>query len=131
MRFFLVCAATLVATYFALMLMPWWISMPVAFILVLLLPLRKKSAAFLAPALGSGVCWLLLAALKDYPNHHLLSQKIASLFHLPSFVLLILVCGLIGFVTAGLGGWTAAALQALFKPSRPEDKTEEAPATAA
>jgi len=114
MRFLIVFIVTAILSCLALFIMPWWIPMPIAFLLTLGLPM-KKGWSFLAPALGCGLCFVIIALLRDLNNHHLLSEKIALVFHLPSFTYLILISGIIGFITAGLGGWTAATLSALFK----------------
>lgn len=92
--------------------------MLIAFFVVLVLPM-KKSASFLAAALGVGLCWLLVALVADFKNEHLLSTKMAALFGLPSYVLMVALSPLTGFITGGLGGWTAAALRDLFRAKQP------------
>lgn len=114
MRFLFVFLLTAIASYFALLIMPWWISMLIAFFVVLLLPM-KKGRSFLAAALGVGLCWLLVALVADFRNDHLLSTKMAALFGLPSYALMIAFSPLTGFITGGLGGWTAAALRDIFR----------------
>jgi len=114
MRFFLVLTATALLSWLALFLLPWWVPMPIAFLLVLAMPM-KKWRSFLSPALGCSIGFMLLTTFRDLNNHHLLSEKIAQVFHLPSFMFLILISGIIGFITAGLGGWTAAAFLAFYK----------------
>lgn len=114
MRFLFVFLLTAIASYFALLIMPWWISMLIAFFVVLLLPM-KKGRSFLAAALGVGLCWLLVALVADFRNDHLLSTKMAALFGLPSYALMIALSPLTGFITGGLGGWTAAALRDIFR----------------
>ena len=118
MRFLFVFLLTAIASYFALLIMPWWVSMLIAFFVVLLLPVRKASA-FLATALGVGLCWLAVALVADFKNDHVLSSKMAELFHLPSYALMIALTSLTGFITGGLGGWTAAALRDLFREKQP------------
>ncbi len=59
--------------------------------------------------------------MADQANEHILSGKMAMLFHLPSYLFMIVVTALTGFVTAGLGSWTAAALRRLFR----NDKLKE------
>ncbi len=125
MRFLFVFLLTAAASYFALLIMPWWISMLIAFFVVLLLPM-KKGPAFLAGALGVGLCWLAVALVADFKNDHLLSSKMAALFHLPSYVLMIALTPLTGFITGGLGGWTAAALRDLFREKTPGTPTTTA-----
>jgi len=78
--------------------------------------------SFLAGAIGVGLCWLLVPWYADMANQHLLSSKMANLFQLPSYVLVLAVSCLIGFLTGGLGSWTAACLRKVVfpKPTTPE-----------
>lgn len=114
MRFLLAALLTALAAYFALMVMPWWIPMPAAFVIALLLPM-KKGTAFMATGLGAAACYTLICLLTDNANQHILSTRMATLFHLPASWLMIPVTALAGFVTAGLGGWTGAAFKLLFR----------------
>lgn len=125
MRFFFILLLTAVASYFALMIMPWWIPMLIGFCLVLAAPLRKNWQSFLATGSGAALCYLLLTITTDQANEHILSRRMATLFHLPSYALLIALTVLIGFLTAGLGGWTAGALRRMFR-SKELNATEAA-----
>ena len=115
MRFLFITALTAIASYFALMIMPWWIPMLIGFLLILALPMRKNWQSFLATGLGAAICYTLATLWADQANDHILSRKMAVLFHLPSYPLMIAVTALIGFITAGLGGWTASALRRIFQ----------------
>jgi predicted membrane protein len=112
-RFITVLILTAIASYAAIYVAPWWIPMIIAFIIILLLPL-KSGKAFLAPALGTAVAYLIMSLQTDIANSHLLSTKMAMLFfHMASPALMLLATALVGFITAGLGGWAAASLIAL------------------
>lgn len=124
MRYFSVLILTGLLSSFALILMPWWIPMIVGFFIVLVLPMKLKQS-FLAPALGCALAFIFIALWKDLANNHLLSAKIAQIFHLPSYLLLVLITGLIGFITAGLGGLIAFYLVA-FSRSLLYSESEEA-----
>lgn len=115
MRFLFIAALTAIASYFALMIMPWWIPMLIGFCLILALPMRRNWQSFLATGLGAALCYTAISLFTDQANEHILSRKMAVLFHLPSYPLMIAVTALIGFLTAGFGGWTASALRRLFQ----------------
>jgi hypothetical protein len=117
MRFLFVMILTAIASWFALMVMPWWIPLPIAFFIILICPMRN-GRAFLATGTGAVLCYLLYSINADQANEHILSTKMAALFHLPSYAFMIAVTVLIGFITAGLGGWTGAALRNLLRPYR-------------
>lgn len=127
MRFLFVLVLTAIACYFALMIMPWWIPALTGFCITLALPLKKTGLSFLATGLGAALCYTIICIFTDRANDHILSRKMALLFHLPSYTLMIVVTALIGLITAGLGGWTAATLRRLFRPAA---STEESPVVA-
>lgn len=113
MRFLIVLILNILATALLLHFLPWWTTMIFAFLTIFMLPLKKVSA-FLATGIGNGLCWIGIAAMKDFENGHLLSKKVAELMNFPSFLLLLLISGIIGFVTGGLGGFAAANLRSIF-----------------
>lgn len=114
MRFLFLLLLNAVACYFALMVMPWWIPALIGACITLLLPMRRNWQSFLAAGTGAALCYVLICCITDWDNGHILSRKMATLFHLPSYPFLIAVTALCGFITAGLGSWTAAALRRLF-----------------
>lgn|SRR5690554_4411003 len=124
MRFVFVSLMTAIVSYFALFLMPWWIPMLISFLLILLIPMNNWPS-FLSTALGGGACFLFVGLWKDFNNGYLLSSKIAELLNLPFSFLLVIISGLIGFITAGLGGWTAATVFAFFRKNDTEEITVE------
>lgn len=91
----------------------WWSITIVAFALPLLLNL-KPAAAFLAGFAGVGLFWAVTAIVKDNANHHILSQKMAALFHLPNYILFVLVTVLIGSLVGGLSGLTGSYVRRMF-----------------
>ena len=116
MRFIFVLVLTAILSYLAILILPWWIPMPIAFLIILWKPMNKWKS-FLAAGLGAAICFILIASVKDFQNQQILSSKIAALFHLPSPMLLILIFGIIGFITAGLGAWTGVILRTVFNKS--------------
>lgn len=117
MRFIIIMVITALASALLLHFLPWWVCMLIGFLLVLMMPLRL-GAATLSTGLGAGLCWLLIAIFRDAANEHILSRQIAELVGLPSYLFVILVCGVIGFVTGALGGFTAAAILNVIRPRK-------------
>jgi hypothetical protein len=91
---------------------PWWAVAVSAFLVALIL---KPKGAFLCGFLAIGSFWLVAALLKDMPNDHILSTRLAALFHLPSYSLFIAVTSLIGALTGGLSAWAGAAWSRSFR----------------
>lgn len=101
----IVAALSAVAEYF----LPWW-SMAVVCFLVALFMKWSGGRSFLMGFCGAGMLWLTLALLRDVANEHILSARMASLFHLPNASLFIVVTVVIGGLVGGLAAWTGALL---------------------
>lgn len=115
MRFFIIMLITALASALLLHFLPWWITIVIAFFMVIFLPLRM-GAATLSAGLGAGLCWLVIALSRDIGNEHILSRQIAVLMGVPSYLFIILITGIIGFISGALGGFTASALNRTFRP---------------
>ncbi len=89
---------------------PWWIIAVVSFIFGFITDLQK-GRAFLAGFFGIGIFWLIAALCRDIANHHILSQKMAVIFHLPHYSLFILVTVLIGAIVGGLSALSGIMLR--------------------
>lgn len=91
--------------------LPWWSVGAIAFLVVLIMPMRS-GRSFLIGLLSGFVSWLVVALVIDARNHHLLSGKMAQLFHLPGSTLFILVTAAVGGILAGLSAWAGSLLSA-------------------
>ena len=103
-----VCAA--IAEYF----LPWWTIAAVSFILSSAIGL-KPGRSFVAGFLGIALFWLTAALCKDIPNQHILSARMAALFHLPGYGLFICITVLLGGIVGGMAAWAGA----LFRKKSP------------
>lgn len=83
---------------------PFWSSFVVGFLLFLFF-IKNINKAFILGFVAGFLAWLLLILIKDIPNEHILSEKIAAIFHLPNYLLLIIINSCIGGITCGLGAW--------------------------
>jgi hypothetical protein len=91
--------------------LPWWSIAIAAFISVLLIPLAS-GRAFLAGFSGVFLLWFLLALWIDVKNQHILSKKIAEIFHLgSSSVAIILVTAFVGALVGGFGALSGSYLR--------------------
>ena len=103
----LVAIVATVADYF----LPWWTTGVVCF-LVALTVRQGAGRAFLMGFFGVACAWLVAATLHDLANAHLLSARMAELFHLPGYSWFILVTVLIGALVGGLSSLTGNLLGA-------------------
>lgn len=99
----LIAALSAIAAFF----LPWWSVAVVAFLVALV----TGGRGFLTGFVGVGLCWLLVALFRDIPNEHILSDRMAVLFHLPNHILFVAVTALVGGLIGGLAAWAGASLK--------------------
>ena len=91
--------------------LPWWSFAITNFIIALAIP-QKPLVSFLTGALGVGAIWAGLATGIDMANNHLLSTKVANILPLHgSYVLLIVITAVVGFLIGGMASMTASFLR--------------------
>lgn len=73
---------------------------------------QKAGKAFLSGFVGLFLLWSVLAFLKDNANEHLLATKVAQILPLGgSYIVLILVTGIIGGLVSGLAALTGSYIR--------------------
>jgi hypothetical protein len=107
MKLFLSIVLIVTLSAIAAHFLPWWIIAVVSFVVSLMMAI-KPDKAFLAGFLGVAVFWLIAVLLKDIPNEHILSWRMAALFHLPNYILFIIVTVFVGSLIGGLAAWSGA-----------------------
>ncbi|MGV3595466.1 MAG: hypothetical protein ACO1NK_09460 [Sediminibacterium sp.] len=91
--------------------MPWW-SFAITSLIVAMAVHQKAGKAFLSGFTGLFLLWSILAFLKDISNDHLLATKVAKILPLGgSYIVLIVVTGVIGGLVAGLAALTGSYLR--------------------
>jgi len=87
---------------------PWWSFAACALVVAIAIP-QKPWQSFVAGFAALFILWIVLACASDIPNEHILSKKVADILHLGgSYVVLILITGLVGGLIAGLGALTGS-----------------------
>ena len=100
--------------------LPWW-GFAITSLLVGIAIRLKPWQSFLASFTGMLLLWVVLALLKDIPNDHLLSTKVAQILPLKgSYLLLILLTGIIGGLVGGLSALTGSFALHSFTPKMEE-----------
>lgn len=90
---------------------PWW-SFAITSLVVSVSIHQKPGKAFLSGFLGLFLLWAVMALVKDAANEHLLSSKVAHILPLGgSYLVLILVTGIIGGLVSGLAALTGSYLR--------------------
>ena len=110
MRFFLLVILIAILSASVEHFLPWWSVAVVAFV-VAVFAKQRPGRAFLGGFCGIGLCWLVAALLHDISNEHILSTRMAALFHLPNYALFIAVTVFIGGLVGGLSAWAGALIR--------------------
>ena len=90
--------------------LPWWAIAVVSF-MVAFVANQRPGKAFLMGFLGIAIFWLVDCIMHDIANEHILSTRMAALFHLPNYALFIVVTLFIGGLVGGLSAWAGALLR--------------------
>ncbi|BFG70038.1 hypothetical protein KACHI17_09190 [Sediminibacterium sp. KACHI17] len=92
-------------------MLPWW-TFSITSLIVAVTIHQKAGRAFLAGFTGLFLLWSILALLKDSANEHLLATKVAQILPLGgSYIVLILLTGVIGGLVSGLAALTGSYLR--------------------
>ena len=112
----LLFAVILALTFTAGFILPWWAVAPLAFLAALFI--KTTGRAFWCGFGGVGIAWLALALLKTFPNNNILATRMAALFHLPHWTLVLLVTVLIGGLIGGFAALTGKLFRVAFMPEK-------------
>jgi len=113
----------LVLTFGGLWFLPWWGAWCIGFLVVLVLPLSRLQS-FISGFMAGFISWLSVIVYADFFNDHILSKKLAVLFNIPSFVLLILANALVGGLLVASGAWLASSIRNFSDTAKTVDELE-------
>lgn len=100
----LLFAIILALTFISGLFLPWWVAVPIALLVAYFV--KTTGSAFWSGFAGVGLAWLAFALLKTLPNDNILATRMATLFHLPHWLYLLLVTVLIGGLLGGFAALT-------------------------
>jgi hypothetical protein len=110
MLFLIILILSFASGYF----LPWWVVAIAAFLSALLI--GKTSAQSFWSGFGAVfIVWTVLALFKSIPNDHILAKRVAAMFQLPNWILLLFVTALIGGLVGGMSAWSGILLKKAFK----------------
>ena len=101
-----VALASAVAEYY----LPWWVIAIIPFLVALVMH-QKPAISFFSGFAGIALFWLAAILIKDIPNDHILSTRMAALLNLPGYKALIVVVTLVGGLTGGLSAAAGSFLR--------------------
>lgn len=109
MRFIIAILSIIVLSVITTMFLPWWMIAVCSFLAGLLI-YQRPYRAFFAGFLAIALFWLVSILMKDIPNQHILSTRMAGVFGLPNYALLIAVNVFLGALIGGLSAWGGSLL---------------------
>ncbi|MFA6084520.1 hypothetical protein [Mucilaginibacter sp.] len=95
-------------------LLPWWAACILAFAAAFFFG-KTSGPSFWSGFAGFGLAWIALALLKSFPNEHILATRVAHLFHLPNWLLLLAVTALIGALAGGMSALSGVLVKRVFE----------------
>jgi hypothetical protein len=94
--------------------LPWWVVAIAAFLAALFAG-KTARQAFISGFGAVFIVWVVLALFKSIPNDHILAKRIAALFHLPSWWLILVVTGIVGGLVAGFAALSGLLVKKAFE----------------
>jgi hypothetical protein len=110
MLFFLILILSLIASC----ILPWWIVAVVSFLASFFIGKTAKQT-FWSGFLATFLAWILIALFKTIPNDNILAKRVAAMFHLPHWALILFITALIGGIVAGMSALSGYYVKKAFK----------------
>jgi len=110
MLFLIILILSLIAGFIT----PWWAAAIIAFVAALYAG-KKPGQAFLSGFFAVFIVWVVLALFKSVPNNHVLASRVAVLFHLPGWSILLIMTAIIGGLVGGMCAMSGVFVKRLFE----------------
>lgn len=94
----------LILSFLLQLVLPWWIIVVISFATCGLIGKTGKIALW-GPFFAILLLWTSMALYKSLPNNHILANRIAEMFGVQSWLLILLLSSLLGAFTAAVSGY--------------------------
>jgi hypothetical protein len=111
----------IIAAFLLQLVLPWWIVIVICFATCGLIGKTGK-ISFWQPFLAIGLLWLVMALFKSFPNNHILAMRVAEMFGLTLWPLVLLITVLIGGLAAGISGYCGYHFRKAMIGMKPQPK---------
>jgi uncharacterized membrane protein YhaH (DUF805 family) len=109
MLFLVILILSFASGYF----LPWWVVAIAAFLTAFLIG-KTSGQSFWSGFSAVFIVWTVLALFKSIPNDHILAKRVATLFQLPNWLLLLFITALIGGLVGGMSALSGVLLKKAF-----------------
>ena len=110
MLFLIILILTIISSY----VLPWWAAAIIAFLAALYWG-KTSGQAFWSGFGALFVAWTILALIKTIPNQNILATRVSRLFHLPNWILVLLITALIGGIVGGMAALSGVLVKKAFQ----------------
>ena len=110
MLFLIILLLTVLSGY----VLPWWVAVIITFAASFYFG-NKPGIAFISGFGGMAIAWIIMALIKSIPNDNLLATRVAHLFFLPNWIVLLLVTALIGGLIGGMAALSGTLVKGALK----------------
>jgi hypothetical protein len=110
MLFLIILILSLIAGFIT----PWWAAAIIAFVAAVYAG-KKPAQAFWSGFAAVFIVWVVLALFKTVPNNHVLASRVAVLFHLPGWTILLILTSLIGGLVGGMSALSGVLVRKAFE----------------
>jgi hypothetical protein len=94
----------LILSFLLQLILPWWVIILISFVICGLIGKTGKIALW-SPFFAVSLLWTGMALLKSLPNNNILATRVAGMFSLPYWWLVLLVTALLAGFAAGISGY--------------------------
>jgi len=110
MLFLIILILTIASSF----ILPWWAAAIIAFLAAMYWG-KTSGKAFWSGFAALFIAWAILALIKTIPNENSLATRVAHLFRLPNWLLLLLVTALIGGLVGGMAALSGVLVKRAFQ----------------
>lgn len=110
MLFLVILILSFASGYF----LPWWVVAIAAFLAAFFMG-KTSGQSFWSGFGAVFIVWTVLALFKSIPNDHILAKRVAQLFQLPNWILILLITAIIGGLVGGMSALSGVLVKRAFK----------------
>lgn len=107
----------LILSLFGGLFLPWWAIAIIAFIAGLCCG-KTPARSFWSGFGGVFIAWTVLALIRSVPNDHILATRVAHLFQLPHWTLILLISAFIGGLVGAMSALSGSLVRKAFIPGK-------------
>jgi len=100
----MVFIVVLIASFLLQLILPWWIIVIISFATCGLIGKAAKLSLW-SPFFAIALLWIGMALFKSIPNQHLLVSKVAQMFGVQAWWLILALTAILGGFTAAISGY--------------------------